>query len=92
MFVSVLRKSLTRKMFASQMMRQMSYEIPVFQTVANHKPLKRDESLFGGYASALFITASKSEALHIIMTDLDKIVELENDCPQYKELKINNKY
>ena len=84
MFVALIRKSYSKKIFAAQISRYMSSEVAQTNSVPNHKPKKEDITISGSYASALFTCASKAESLYAVFKELTYIEEVTKDAPGFK--------
>ena len=74
MFTSVIKRVAAKKFLTPAAVRSMSSKShPVIETVEDHKPPTKDDSLEGRYATVLFTWASKANSLHIIYEDMKLI-------------------
>ncbi len=75
MFATTLKRFSAKKFLTPQAVRFMS-STPVIESVEDHMPPSKDDSVEGRYATVLFTCASKASSLHKVYDDMTFLANL----------------
>ena len=91
MFATALRKASAKNFLTSTALRSMSSrQIPVVESVEDHKAPATDDSVEGRYASVLFTCASQENLLYKVFEDMHLINELYKQTESFRVISQNS--